>query len=213
MVNGANEFCQEFFDDVAIPAENVLGEVNDGWTVATRLLYHERDAVGGGSPYTSGISGGRGDHGASRSELIELARVTGRTGDPRVRQLVAEARVNDLVGMHLIGRVTKGINSGKYSGPAGSMFRLYAAASSERHCDIALEIAGAGAGVWEEGDMAGQKAIEFLMRQGGSLGGGSNEMQRNIISERVLGMPREYAADKDRPFDEVRHNASPSRPA
>jgi alkylation response protein AidB-like acyl-CoA dehydrogenase len=211
MVNGANEFCQEFFDDVAIPAENVLGEVNDGWTVATRLLYHERDAVGGGSPYTSGISGGRGDHGTSRSELIELARVTGRTSDPRVRQLVAEARVNDLVGMHLIGRVTKGISSGKYSGPAGSLFRLYSATSSERHCDIALEIAGSGAGVWEEGDMAGRKAIEFLMRQGGSLGGGSNEMQRNIISERILGMPREYAADKDRPFDEVRHNAAPSR--
>jgi hypothetical protein len=50
------------------------------------------------------------------------------------------------------------------------------------------------------------------MRQGGSLGGGSNEMQRNIISERLLNMPREYAADKDRPFDEVRHNATPSRP-
>jgi len=212
MVNGANEFCQEFFDDVAIPAENVVGEVNDGWTVATRLLYHERDAVGGGSPYTSGISGGRGDHGTSRGDLIELARATGRANDPRVRQLVAEARVNDLVGMHLIQRVTKGITSGKYSGPAGSMFRLYAATNSERHQDIALEIAAAGAAVWDEGDVAGQKGVEYLMRQGGSLGGGSNEMQRNIISERVLGMPREYAADKDRPFDEVRHNVSPSRP-
>jgi len=60
MSNGSNEFCQEFFDDVAIPEENVLGEVNDGWTVTSRLLFHERDAVGGGSPYVSGISGGRG---------------------------------------------------------------------------------------------------------------------------------------------------------
>ena len=78
--------------------------------------------------------------------------------------------------------------------------------------DISLQIAGPGAAVWEEGSLTGQKGIYFLMRQGGSLGGGSNEMQRNIISERLLNMPREYAADKDRPFDEVRHNASPSRP-
>jgi alkylation response protein AidB-like acyl-CoA dehydrogenase len=212
MVNGWNEFCQEFFDDVAIPVENVVGEINDGWTVASRLLYHERDAVGGGSPYTSGTTGGRGDHSAARSDLLELARATGRTGDPRVRQLVAEARANDLVGGHLITRITQSIAKGKYPGPAGSIFRLYAANNAERHSDIALEIAGTGAAAWEEGELAGQKGIDFLMRQGGSLGGGSNEMQRNIISERVLGMPREFAADKDRPFDEVRHNTSPSRP-
>jgi alkylation response protein AidB-like acyl-CoA dehydrogenase len=130
MVNGSSEFCQEFFDDVAIPAENVVGEVNDGWTVATRLLYHERDAVGGGSPYTSGVFGGRGEHGSGRTDLIDLARATGRTGDSHVRQLVAESRANDLVGAQLISRVTKGISTGKFPGPAGSLHRLYAATSS-----------------------------------------------------------------------------------
>ncbi len=211
MVNGWNEFCQEFFDDVSIPVENVLGEVNDGWTVASRLLFHERDAVGGGSPYTSGTTGGRGDHGGGRTDLIELARATERTGDPRVRQLVAEARANDVVGAQLVARVTAGITTGRFPGPTGSLPRLYAATNAERRNDIALEIAGPAAGVWAGGDPAGERGIEFLFRQGGSLGGGSNEMQRNIISERVLGMPREYAADKDRPFDEVRHNSSPSR--
>jgi alkylation response protein AidB-like acyl-CoA dehydrogenase len=210
MVNGWNEFCQEFFDDVAIPAENLVGEVNDGWTVASRLLFHERDAVGGGSPYVSG-SGGAGDH-SSRDELVELARATASTDDPRVRQLVAEARVNDRVGSQLIARVTTGMRTGKFPGPAGSLPRLYAATNTERHFDIALELASLGAGVWEEGDVTGEAGIQFLFRQGGSLGGGSNEMQRNIISERVLGMPREYAADRDKPFDEVRHNTSPSRP-
>jgi alkylation response protein AidB-like acyl-CoA dehydrogenase len=210
MVNGSNEFCQEFFDDVAIPADHVVGQVNDGWTVASRLLFHERDAVGGGSPYSSG-SGGRGGQGGGRNDLIELARAMGRTADPRVRQLLAEARVNELVGAQLIQRVTTGIASGVFPGPAGSLPRLFAATNSERRCDIGLEIAGPRAGAWTPGDPAGHQGIEFLIRQGGSLGGGSNEMQRNIISERVLGMPREYAADKDKPFDEVRHNPAPSR--
>ena len=167
MVNGANEFCQEFFDDVAIPVENVLGQVDDGWTVATRLLQHERDAVGGGSPYTSGIHGGRGDRGMGRSDLVTLAKATGQTGDPRVRQLLAEARVSDVVNGQLIGRVTKGIAAGRYPAPAGSLMRLYGATSGERLTDIALEIAGAGATVWEEGDLAGPEGDRVPHAPGG----------------------------------------------
>ena len=96
-------------------------------------------------------------------------------------------------------------------GPAGSLSRLYAAVNSERRYDIGLEIAGQAGGAWVTGDRAGVAAVAWLSRQGNSLGGGSNEMQRNIISERVLGMPREYAADRDLPFDQVRHNRSPQR--
>ena len=210
MVNGSNEFCQEFFDDVAIPADNVVGRVNDGWTVASRLLFHERDAVGGGSPYSSG-TGGRGGQGGGRNDLVDLVRATGATADPRVRQLLAEARISEVVGGQLIQRVTTGIRTGAFPGPAGSLPRLFAAVNSERRSDIGLEIAGSRAGAWIPDDPAGLQGVEYLIRQSGSLGGGSTEMQRNIISERVLGMPREYAADKDKPFDEVRHNPSPSR--
>ncbi len=85
------------------------------------------------------------------------------------------------------------------SGPAGALSRLYAATNCERRYDIGLEIAGNGAGAWSEGDLAGSAATAYLSRQSNSLGGGSNEMQRNIISERVLGMPREYAADRADP--------------
>jgi alkylation response protein AidB-like acyl-CoA dehydrogenase len=212
MVNGWNEFCQEFFDDVAIPVENVVGQVNDGWTVASRLLLHEREAVGGGSPYTSGLGNAGTGHGGLRHDLVDLARTAGSTKDSRVRQLVAEARTNDRVGKQLVGRDIAGIGTGYFPGPAGALPRLYAATNSERHHDIALEIVGSGAGAWLDGDPAGDVAVEYLLRQGGSLGGGSNEMQRNIISERLLGMPREYAADRDRPFDEVLHNPSPQRP-
>ncbi|MHB1583332.1 MAG: acyl-CoA dehydrogenase family protein [Acidimicrobiales bacterium] len=210
MVNGWNEFCQEYFDDVAIPVENVLGQVNDGWTVASRLLIHERDAVGGASRYTSGQGPG-GERSGTLGRLDELARSTGQASDPRVRQLVAEDRVNERVAQQLVRRVTAGIASGYFPPPAGAMPRLFAATVNERHRDMALEITGRAAAAWHEGDPVGEVSVEYLFRQGGSLGGGSNEMQRNIISERVLGMPREYAADKDKPFDEVRHNATPAR--
>jgi alkylation response protein AidB-like acyl-CoA dehydrogenase len=213
MINGTAEFCQEYFDDVLIPASDALGGINDGWTVASRLLYHERDAVGGGSPYSSGLGMGNAAKGGQRSDLEDLARATGQTHDPVVRQMLAEARVNDRVQSQLIERVAQGIRSGAMPGPAGSLTRLYAATNGERRCDIGLEIAANAGGAWVEGDPAGPWAVNYLSRQGYSLGGGSNEMQRNIISERVLGMPREFAADRDQPFDQVRHNRSPKRSA
>ena len=211
MINGTAEFCQEYFDDVLIPASDALGGINDGWTVASRLLFHERDAVGGGSSYSSGLGMGNASKGGQRSDLEDLARSTGQTTDPVIRQLLAEARVNDRVQSQLIERVSQGIQSGAMPGPAGSLTRLYAAVNSERRFDIGLEIAGNGAGAWTDGDRAGTAAMAYLSRQSNSLGGGSNEMQRNIISERVLGMPREFAADRGVPFDEVRHNRAPER--
>ncbi len=83
MINGTAEFCQEFFDDVLIPAADALGGINDGWTVASRLLFHERDAVGGGSLYSSGLGMGNASQGGQRSELEDLARSTGQTGRSR----------------------------------------------------------------------------------------------------------------------------------
>ena len=143
---------------------------------------------------------------------MDLARAAGRSNDQRVRQLVAEARVNDRVGRQLVERVVAGMATGYFQGPAGALPRLYTATNGERFHDIALEVVGSRAAAWADGDPTGEVAVEYLLRQGGSLGGGSSEMQRNIISERLLGMPREYAADKDKPFDEVLHNPAPTRP-
>ncbi len=207
MSNGTAEFCQEYFDDVLVPADDVVGEIDDGWTVASRLLFHERDAVGGGSPFISGVAVAGSGHGAQRSDLVALAKGTGKDGDPRVRQLVAEDRVHSRVQNQLVHRVGAGIRSGALPGAAGAIPRLFAATATERHLDIALDIAGPAMGVWIDDDPdAFNWGEAYLNRQGGSLGGGSTEMARNIISERILGMPREYAADRDVPFDQVRHN-------
>src|SRR4051794_19481256 len=91
-VNGSLEFCQEFFDDVRLPADSVVGDVNDGWAVAQTLLAHERNAVGGGSPYVSGRNHlAEGADGARDMTFIALVRALGTADDPVARQLVAEA--------------------------------------------------------------------------------------------------------------------------
>ncbi|MCU1353768.1 MAG: acyl-CoA dehydrogenase [Acidimicrobiales bacterium] len=203
-VDGSEEFCQEFFDDVRVPAADVVGEVDQGWTVATRLLMHERQAVGGGSPYVSGQPMGV-DRSEPGRDAVELARAVGRADDPRVRRLVAEAHVADLVHEQLVARIVQGLSSGTLPAPAGSIMKLSGATTKMRRTEIDLEIAGVDAVTWPlDGAPAGRFVGEAsLSRQSLSLGGGSNEMQRNLISERLLGMPREHAADRDVPYRDV----------
>lgn len=202
-VNGSTEFCEEFFDNVVVPADAVVGEVNDGWAVASRQLFHERTAVGGGSPYVSGRGTGRVS--TPPSDLVEIARAAGRSEDKAVRELVGESRAHHLVQEQLIRRVTQGIESGVMSGPAASVMRLFSAETQWMLDDYAVAIAGSYGVIGRDNQsLAAQLSVNYLMRQGASLGGGSSEMSRNIISERLLGMPREYAADRDVPFREVK---------
>jgi alkylation response protein AidB-like acyl-CoA dehydrogenase len=187
-----------------VPASNVVGEVNGGWAVASRQLFHERNAVGGGSPYVSGGVGpprrGPGTH-----ALLDMVRATGQSDDIYVRELVAEAHAISRIQQQLISRVTDGMRTQQLPPPAAAIMRLFAGQASTRLAEIGIEILGSHAVAGSVADGQGlDYGRSFLMRQAGSLGGGSTEMARNIISERVLGMPREFAADRDVPFSQVR---------
>jgi len=206
--SGASEFCQEYLEDVALPADHLLGTVNDGWNLASQLLVHERNALGGGSAYYA--IGGRG-HGEAKvgpsDDLVAAAVRAGRAGDPVLRQLVAEVHARTVVGHQLGARVAEGLARRAYTGPAGSMLKLYSADLHLRRCEVAMEVRGSDAVAWTDDDpSAHDAAMAWLVRQGTSIMGGTNEIQRNIISERVLGMPREPAPDKDVPFSQVRTN-------
>jgi alkylation response protein AidB-like acyl-CoA dehydrogenase len=195
-VDGSREFCEEFFDDVALPADAVVGGVNDGWTVAARLLSHERDSVGGGSPYIGNVLG----HQAAvplGPRLAAAAVAAGRGTDGGARQLVAEAHVLSSIATALVDRIAA---SGD-RGPAGAVLKLYRGTSAMRIATIGLDLAGPAGVVG-----ATSAGTDYLMRQSGSLAGGSNEMQRNLIAERLLGMPRESAPDRGVPFSKVRRS-------
>lgn len=207
MVDGTEEFCQEYFDDVVVPHDCLVGAPDDGWTVASRLLFHERSAVGGSSPYNFNRPRSARSASSRSGDLVDLVRRYGRADDRRARELLGEAHANEVVAGQLIRRVGESITSGELPAIAGSLLRLNAGETMVRRSSISLELAGSKGITWDPDDTDGQPAEQFISRQASCIGGGTTEMQRNLISERLLGMPREPNLDKDKAFREVRQSA------
>lgn len=211
MLNGSKEFCQEFMTDVRIPDAWRVGDVDQGWTVGVRWMYHER-TVGGGSPYVTRPAGGhREGRGFSAESLARLARKLGRLDDSHVRQQIGEVHMLGLVGQELIKRVSDGIRLGKTTDQAAAIGRLWSGVGAVRMSSIAFDLASQGAVAWDDDQEAFEETGNgFLMRQAACIAGGTTEMARNGISERVLGMPRERG-DKDMPFRDVPRSAPTKR--
>src|SRR5258708_21541944 len=182
-VDGSDEFCQEFFDDGEGPLSAVVGEVNGGWAVASRQLFHERNAVGGGSPYFSGPAPGS-RRASPVEDLIGLLRRTGRSGDPAARELAAEFHALGKIGAQLVDRVTAGMRSGQLPPAAGSLIRLFSGDSNTRPADIALELAGPAA-VIPDPALRGEPdvGVHFIARKAGSLRRGRTAPARDILRE------------------------------
>lgn len=201
-VNGGAEFCEEFLDGVDVGADAVVGEVNGGWAVASRQLYHERRAVGQGSEFASG-SGHEGGH-TTPVDYVDLAARTGQADNERIQEMAGRALVYRAVAEQLIEHVSRNVRDGGLPPAAGSLIRLFHAEHVMLEMDIALAIAGPAGVVGEMGEGL-QTGLRYLSRQSVAIGGGTTEMARNVIGERVLNFPREYAADRGVPFNQVRH--------
>jgi len=203
-VNGNEEFCEEFFDGLELADDAVVGEVNKGWEVASRQLFHERRAVGGGSEFASGTGAENAQE--MPPDHVGLAEATGQADDPRIQDLAGRALVRRLVKEQLIEHVARSIPNGSLPPNAGTLIRLFHAETTELEVDTALAIAGTAGVVDEGGDLSGlmEIGVRYLSRQTGSLGGGTSEMARNVISERMMGFPREPAADRGVPFNQVK---------
>ena len=204
LITGESEFCQEFFDDVEVPDEDVVGAVNDGWNVAQAQLAAERAGMA------------RGWHGGFQAaevseqieltpEYIETARGLGLAEDPFARQQVGEAFVLDAVYHLTLRRVAAGTSNGRLPQTAGMVASLLAARTNVRRTELLSALTGP-AGVASLPDAPGADAgmQRVTMHR---IGGGTQETQRNLVSERHLGLPREPAFDRDLPFNQLKTNA------
>jgi alkylation response protein AidB-like acyl-CoA dehydrogenase len=186
--------------DVIVPDADRVGAVDEGWTVGTRWMFHERMLYN--SSYVTEPVGLA--HGSQDTKIVyDIARAHGLLDDATARANIGEARMLELVVNQLGERVGEGIRTGRMSDQAAGTVRLFKGTSVSRIVTLAFDTAGPSGAAWTEDDIASTSAIGFLMRQAGSIGGGTTEMARNVISERVLGMPRERRLDKDVPFREV----------
>lgn len=209
MLNGNREFCQEFMTDVRVPDSDRIGDVDDGWTVGTRWMFHERMLFN--SPYTS-IPSGSGFGASGNQSLLDTATQVGRSNDPIARDMIGEARTLSLVRSALDERLGEGMKTRGLSDQASAIGRLFAAMVSVRTTSILYELAGTVAAAWTTDDGAAANCgTDFLMRQAGCIGGGTTEMARNVISERVLGMPREQSNDRNVAFRDIPRGPSAHR--
>lgn len=196
-IPGRSHFCEVFFNDVRIPDSQRLGEVGDGWKVAVTTLMHERLAVGQAT-------------GTNFDELFALARqvtIDGRPAleDAAVRDKLADWYVNAQGLKYGRYRMLTALSRGEMPGPEASIAKIVSAKQVQDVASFGLDLLDMG-GVIDEPSQTlagGTFQFSFLSSPGYRIAGGTDEILRNIIAERVLGLPADIRVDKEVPFNEV----------
>ncbi|HLW51840.1 MAG TPA: acyl-CoA dehydrogenase [Candidatus Angelobacter sp.] len=190
-MTGEAEFNELFFHDVTVPVENVVGKVNQGWSVAMGTLMHERGTFGAGLQVT---------YRRNMERLIDLARTRRRNGhtaaeDPLIRQKLAQCYAEIEIMKANQMRAFSRISATGVPGPEGSIQKLFWSELNQRFQQIAQELLGPY-GQLQGGDQHavdnGTWAYGYLRSRGNTIEAGTSEIQRNIIGNYVLGLPKSY---------------------
>src|SRR5215216_5780366 len=175
-ITGEAEFNEIFMEEARIPDENIIGGVGNGWQVALTTLMFERAGLGGGAAISIKIALG---------QLMDLARERGVDQDPIVRQKIADLYINAEALRHTAGRgLTQTMKRGQ-PGPEGSLPKLQWSQTNQALTELAMDIRGDEGPVFDS-----DWTYRFLRARANSIEGGTTEILKNIIAERVLGLPR-----------------------
>ena len=178
-IDGAIHFNEVFLDEVRVPANHVVGDVGDGWRVAMTTLTAERTSIGEG-----GQTGWR--------DVAELARQTGRRHESVLRQEIARLHTREMIQRWLVYRVRTAVAKGELPGPEASVLKLVNSHQVEHLGSVLMSVLGPLGMLWhDDAPDGGFWQDVFLFQWSSRIGGGTENIQRNILGERVLGLPRE----------------------
>ena len=188
LISGASVFCETFFENVQVPAKNLVGEPNKGWTIAKRLLEHERKSIGS-----------IGERQAQRADMPMpdmakkyMSETDGRIADPVLRDRVAAFAMDAQAFALTRRRAAEEADSGKPPGPLSAMFKYYATELNKRRYEMLHAVAGTQLLGWEGDGFSPdelRQTREWLRSKANTIEGGTSEVQLNIIAKRVLGLP------------------------
>jgi alkylation response protein AidB-like acyl-CoA dehydrogenase len=185
-MTGAHTFNEVFLDEVRLPGDSLVGEAGEGWGLAKVTLSNERVSLSSG-----GALWGQGPTGA---DLVDLVRERGGVADPVLRQRVAQLHIESEVLRLIRLRTISAAVRGAAPGPEASVRKVLADEHGQHVFGLAKDLAGAGALLTDEGPLGASPDLwhhGFLFAPALTIGGGTGEVQRNIIGERVLGLPHE----------------------
>jgi len=200
-ITGEAEFNEVFLDQARVPDAHRVGEINDGWRVSASTLSSERQMVSGSG------SGGMGRLGGSSAErLISLARETGRWDDPVMRSRIMRLWAQEQIRGWTNARVRAALSAGQSPGPASSIGKIHQATLNQQIQDVMVDLLGTSAVAWQATDDpdALPREVHGMMRSlANSTEGGTTDINKNILGERVLGLPKEPDPWKGTPWKDI----------
>ena len=184
LISGKSPFCETFFDDVRVEKSNLVGEMNGGWTIAKYLLTHERDMIGAMGERARPPA--LGDHAVRMLGLNER----GELPEPVLRADIARFEIDEAAFRLLLERSGALAREGKADPAFSSVLKYYGAELNKRRYELLMACGGSAALEWEgERSRDGELAREWLRSKANSIEGGTAEVQLNVISKRILGLP------------------------
>lgn len=196
-LTGEVDFNEVFLERAVVPDSQRVGGVGEGWKVANATLSGERQMVSGAGSGGVDRIGGRGiEH------VVELARRTGANADPCVRQELARCYIEERIRDWTNQRVRAGVRAGRAPGPESSVGKVHQGELNQRIQLLAVRVLGAGAAAWPEPGLR-PEVRGMLRSRANTIEGGTSEVNRNIIGERVLGLAREPDPYRSTPWRDV----------